>query len=241
MLTYGTLRIFIDEKIEAISAFGSILSGIGTFFAAYAAIYIFNGWKVQANFDLKKEHVNQLSILLSMAYDEVHRISEILIDLNNIETHEVICENFIEINTNDLRVEFYKNIINAKMLDRLNTKNKEVFSHYAKYQIHLFYLVKYFNNIQNQYTEYYVNHISSIPMAQKDDFRKNGYFIKYKRTRSKSDIETKLTSLISHKVIFTGNNKKYVYNNITEMTKEMEEIYSKLEKIVLDSINLKLN
>lgn len=241
MLTYGTLRIFIDEKIDAISAFGSILSGIGTFFAAFAAIYIFNGWKVQANFDLKKEHVNHLTAFLSKGYDELHKISEILINLNDISSCEVLCENYCTIKANDLRVEFYNNIINAKMLDRLNSKNKEIFIYFAQYQNHFIHLVENFNIIQNQYIIYYENHISAMSYIERINFKNQGSNTKYirKRPRSSSDITLKL--LIFNKVKFKKDNICYEYKNLKEMVDKMEIIHNKLEFMVLDSIDLKLN
>ncbi len=60
MLVYGTLRIFIGEKIDAISAFGSVLSAIGAFFAAFVALIIFDGWKIQHNKNLSNKYAEQV-------------------------------------------------------------------------------------------------------------------------------------------------------------------------------------
>lgn len=241
MLTYGTLRIFIDEKIEAISAFGSILSGIGTFFAAFAAIYIFNGWKEQANFDLKKNHVNHLTEFLSKGYDELHKISEILINLHDLPSCEVLCENYCTIKANDLRIEFYNNIINAKMLDRLNSKNKEIFKYFAQYQNHFIHLVENFNIIQNQYIIYYKNHISAMSYIERINFKNQGSTTKYMRRKPRSSSDITLKLLIFHNVKFKKDNIYYEYKNLKEMVEEMEIIHNKLEFMILDSIDLKLN
>ncbi|OEC84813.1 hypothetical protein A9Z07_13470 [Acinetobacter sp. YK3] len=55
MLVYGTLSIFKGANVADISAFGSLLSGIGAFFSGFVAIFIFYGWKHQYNKTVEKE------------------------------------------------------------------------------------------------------------------------------------------------------------------------------------------
>lgn len=240
MLVYGTLRIFIGEKIDAISAYGSVLGGIGAFFAAFVALIIFEGWKDQANFELKKEHANNLSTLLSMSYDESHKISEILLNLANISTHEVLCEKYTIFLADDLRSEFYKTQLSAKMLDRLNTKEKDIFVYFAKYQTHFIYLVENFNVIQKYYIKYFNDYINSMSNAEKSLFESKGSFDSYPNIKPKTREKIIIASLVVHKVKFEGNNNKYEYANLKEMTDEMSNIYKILEKKILDSIDLKI-
>lgn len=241
MLVYGTIRIFIGERIDAISAFGSVLGGLGTFYAAFMAFYIYKGWKVQANFELKKEHVNHLSTLLSMGYDETHKISEILLNLAKIGTHEVLAEKYFNFSANDLRSEFYKTQINAKMLDRLNEKDKDIFIYFAKYQTHFTYLVENFNNIHNKYKIYYQNKLDSMDSLAKLFYENGGSFSIYQSTFPNDQEKLMLKSLILHSVKFQANNQNYNYNNLDEMIKEMSNIYKILENKILDSIDLKIN
>lgn len=49
LLTYCTMNNFLNSSADKISAFGSILGAIGTFFAAFVATYLFNDWKAQHN------------------------------------------------------------------------------------------------------------------------------------------------------------------------------------------------
>ncbi|MBK5646632.1 MAG: hypothetical protein I4N51_05610 [Acinetobacter sp.] len=241
MLVYGTLRIFIGENIDAISAFGSVLGGLGAFYAAFMAFHIYKGWKVQANFELKKEHVNHLSTLLSMGYDETHKISEILLNLAKIGTHEVLAEKYFNFSANDLRSEFYKTQINAKMLDRLNEKEKDIFIYFAKYQTHFMHLVESFNNIQNKYKTYYQNKMDSMDDTEKLFFESDGFFW-INPSPNPNDLEKmRLKNLILHRIKFQANNHNYNYNNPEEMIKEMSNIYKILEKKILDSIDLKIN
>ena len=60
MLVYGTLRIFIGENIDAISAYGSVLGAIGAFFAAFVALIIFDGWKIQHNKNLNNKYAEKV-------------------------------------------------------------------------------------------------------------------------------------------------------------------------------------
>ncbi len=49
LLTYCTLREYAADNKDFISDFGSIIGGVGTFFAAFTAAYLFNDWKEQHN------------------------------------------------------------------------------------------------------------------------------------------------------------------------------------------------
>lgn len=55
MLVFVSVQFFGGSDIGKISAFGSVLGGVGAFFAGFVAIYLFNGWKVQHNHTSLKE------------------------------------------------------------------------------------------------------------------------------------------------------------------------------------------
>ena len=55
MLVFVSVQFFGGSDTDKISAFGSVLGGVGAFFAGFVAIYLFNGWKVQHNHTSLKE------------------------------------------------------------------------------------------------------------------------------------------------------------------------------------------
>ena len=55
MLVFVSVQFFGGSDSGKISAFGSVLGGVGAFFAGFVAIYLFNGWKVQHNHTSLKE------------------------------------------------------------------------------------------------------------------------------------------------------------------------------------------
>lgn len=229
-----------DSVKEALTISVSFMGVLATVFAAFIAFLVFKGWKDQANFELKKLHVDHLSALLSMGYDETHKIREILLNLAKIGTHEVLIEKYIKFIADDLRGEFYKTQINAKMLDRLNKKENDIFKHYAKYQTHFRELVEKFIKIQNQYKKYYQIKIDLMDAYTKLSFEIDDFFWINESNNPNNHEHLMIRNLLLHKVEFEGNNLKYEYANLEEMTQEMSKIYIILEKKVLDSIDLKL-
>jgi len=58
MLIFISLKNFLSEKAEMISAFGSILGALAAFFAAFTALYVFNGWRVTEDHKTQNSHIN---------------------------------------------------------------------------------------------------------------------------------------------------------------------------------------
>ena len=163
-----------------------------------------------------------------------------MLNLSKIGTHEVLIEKYIKFIADDLRGEFYKTQINAKMLDRLNKKENDIFKHYAKYQTHFRELVEKFIKIQNQYKKYYQIKIDLMDAYTKLSFEIDDFFWINESNNPNNHEHLMIRKLVLHKVEFEGNNLKYEYANLEEMTPEMSKIYIILEKKVLDSIDLKL-
>lgn len=66
MLVFVSVEFFGDSDFNKISAFGSVLGGIGTCFAAFVALYFYNDWKEQHNAQIKYNYLNNtISILRS--------------------------------------------------------------------------------------------------------------------------------------------------------------------------------
>lgn len=58
ILLFWTIDSLFNKSADYISAFGSLLSAIGTFFAAFMALHVFNGWKTTENHKTKNGHIN---------------------------------------------------------------------------------------------------------------------------------------------------------------------------------------
>lgn len=52
MLVYVSIEFFGGADVDKISAFGSVLGGVGTIFAGFVAIYLFNDWKDQKKYEI---------------------------------------------------------------------------------------------------------------------------------------------------------------------------------------------
>ncbi|ENX22482.1 hypothetical protein F892_01724 [Acinetobacter vivianii] len=65
LLIYCTLRNYSADSKDFISDFGSIIGGVGTFFAAFVAAYLFNDWRTEKSYDLHKEYLQDFSQNLS--------------------------------------------------------------------------------------------------------------------------------------------------------------------------------
>ncbi|MCH7291029.1 hypothetical protein MMP65_06080 [Acinetobacter sp. ANC 3926] len=64
LLIYCTLRSYSADTKDFISDFGSIIGGIGTFFAAFIAAYLFNDWKDQHNAQVRYNYIKDTLTLL---------------------------------------------------------------------------------------------------------------------------------------------------------------------------------
>lgn len=73
LLLQCSLQHLAGQDANHISAFGSILSGVATFFAAFVAAYLFNDWKEQETIIFKRNLAytifNDMVLLLSMMMD----------------------------------------------------------------------------------------------------------------------------------------------------------------------------
>ncbi len=242
LLTYCTMKSVLSASADNISAFGSILGACGAFFAAFVATYLFNDWRLQASFDLKKQHVNEISYLLAQSYDELHKKEEILENLKNVKDYKILYEKYYSFKANDLRDEFYSKQLNVKMLDRLNKSQNEIFVVYAKYQNHLVYLVDNFNRIQKSYIRYYDKFNSEMGNAERILMLNKGSFPKYILPSEKNAEEVGLLNThIYLPIQFEKEDISYTFNNIFELIKKLSEIYKDLEAKVLDSIDLTKN
>lgn len=81
LLSYFTLKMF-GHGADYISAFGSILSSVATFFAAYIAVALFNNWKDQHNAQIL---ANDAINLIKLIHNDIELIAEL-----NVEIKEAI-------------------------------------------------------------------------------------------------------------------------------------------------------
>ncbi|WP_447500318.1 hypothetical protein [Acinetobacter oleivorans] len=237
LLIYCTMKNVLSISADNISAFGSVLGACGAFFAAFVATYLFNDWRHQASFDLKKQHVNEIIYLLALSYDELHKIEEILLNVKKTKEYKVLSEKYCSFKAKDLRDEFYSKQLNVKMLDRLNKTDNEIFNIYAKYQNHFSYLLDHFNRIQDSYIRYYGKLISEMGSAECKIMVET--IDTYANSQEKNSQEAiQLQAHISHRFGFEKEKISYIFADIFEMIDQITEIYEDLETKVLDSIDL---
>jgi len=88
MLVYGTLSIFKNAESDDISAFGSILGGVGTLLSCIIALIIFYGWKKQHN---KSIVANEAKAVFNKIHNErniIHFIKFKLESMNEVNDSE---------------------------------------------------------------------------------------------------------------------------------------------------------
>nr|WP_254799144.1 hypothetical protein [Acinetobacter nosocomialis] len=230
----------IDQPLkEAWSLTISMLSASATIGAAIIATILFNDWRHQASFELKKEHVNEICYLLALSYDELHKVEEILINLKQVNKYKILSEDFCTFIANDLRDEFYRKQLNVKVLDRLNHNSNSIFSIYSIYQTHFTYLIENFSRIQESYTKYYDKFNSEISNSERTYIMNTRTFPEYVNPKEKNNVEVGLLNAhINFRVKFKGNNELYKFESIYELIERMDNIYKELENHLLDSIDL---
>lgn len=80
MLVYVSVDFFGDADTDKISAFGSVLGGVGTIFAGLVAIYLFNDWRDQHNKVIVAEVAKQVLVTVN---DDLNYISKLTGFLRN--------------------------------------------------------------------------------------------------------------------------------------------------------------
>lgn len=82
LLSYFTLKVF-NHGAEYISAFSSMLSAVGTFFAAFVAVFLFSKWKKQAIYLDAIKLISQLNLGIQSIFEEL----ELLRQVHNYEQY----------------------------------------------------------------------------------------------------------------------------------------------------------
>ena len=113
-LMVGESNASIAQIKDSLTLTASFFGGIATLATAYVAASLFNDWRHQASFELKKEHVNEICYLLALSYDELHKVKEILINLKKVNKYKILSEDFCTFIANDLRDEFYRKQLNVR-------------------------------------------------------------------------------------------------------------------------------
>lgn len=142
MLVYGTLFIFKNATSNDISAFGSILGGVGAFFGGFVALFIFYGWKRQHN---KSIIANEAKLAFNKIHNErniIHSMKFNLIKIHEIYDSERVA--YIHVFLSDV-----------KKLENLHNNNKGTISEFinliegSKLQRDILEYSSYLENFQN--------------------------------------------------------------------------------------------
>lgn len=82
MLVFVSIDFFANASLDKVSAFGSVLGGVGTIFASLVAIYLFQDWKVQKRYDLNKElAIKALTTLLDFTKSYSYLLDDLQLEL----------------------------------------------------------------------------------------------------------------------------------------------------------------
>ena len=82
MLVFVSVQFFGGFDIGKISAFGSVLGGIGSLFAGFVAIYLFNDWKEQHNKQILASEAKDTFKMIHKERDSIHLLKFTCIDLS---------------------------------------------------------------------------------------------------------------------------------------------------------------
>ena len=97
ILIYFTLKAF-NHSVDSISAFGSILSAIATFFATAIAILIFKEWKKQARYI---DNIKTITNILA-------ELKTLFLHINNVQKYSEHLNHFTELRSAILTSRAYK-------------------------------------------------------------------------------------------------------------------------------------
>ncbi|WP_312058100.1 hypothetical protein [Acinetobacter courvalinii] len=89
LLIYCTMKNLIGFKPDFISAFGSILGAIATFFAALVAIYIFNGWRNQHNKSIIANEAKLTFNKIHLERNKIHEMKFMLLEIQSLNPREL--------------------------------------------------------------------------------------------------------------------------------------------------------
>lgn len=82
MLVFVSIDFFVKAGADKVSAFGSVLGGVGTIFASLVAIYLFQDWKVQKRYDLNKElAIKALTTLLDFTKSYSYLLDDLQLEI----------------------------------------------------------------------------------------------------------------------------------------------------------------
>lgn len=83
------MKNIIGFNTDSISAFGSILGAIATFFAALIAIYIFNGWKNQHNKSVIANEAKLSFNKIHLERNKIHEMKFMLLEIQDLNPREL--------------------------------------------------------------------------------------------------------------------------------------------------------
>ncbi|HFG6905464.1 hypothetical protein [Acinetobacter baumannii] len=117
LLIYGTFKFFFGEDANSVSAFGSVMGGVGAFFAGFIAIYLFNDWRIEKNYELKKEAaLNLLKDILNIN-STIESLLAIMFEFRQLNSDDEYKQ--FEKWCNDLSKEYLDTMINLKKSNNL--------------------------------------------------------------------------------------------------------------------------
>ena len=115
ILLFWTIDNLFNKSADYISAFGSVLSAVSTFFAASVAIYLFNDWKEQHNKTI-------LAGEAKLAFSLLHNERNILHDMKYFLSNKFDQSPSELVNANDSNLSH----LPSKLTDMINTNRSKL-------------------------------------------------------------------------------------------------------------------
>lgn len=117
MLIYVSVDFFEGADTSKVSAFGSILSGVGAFFAGFIAILLFSDWRVVKNYELVKDTSLSLLDTLLNLNSNIESFLGITLEFKNLQPEE--CEQFGKW-CDEFSLAYMENLIELKSKNNLH-------------------------------------------------------------------------------------------------------------------------
>jgi len=236
VLIYYTLKA-LDHSADFISAFGSILSAIAAFYAAYVAINLFNDWRDPVSFATKKEQTIPVLGVLSQLRFQLNCMLEALIMFKKAEGFVVLNEKYLIYEDQNLMKKVFEIIPNVKYLN-----NTKIFDDFALIHKHYAHAELLYIQCQKEYKKYY--HVLSETEQLKnkeihiDPYRSYSYYRLDSDNNYAYFLSHKLRQPVGYWVLDSGEmSKDYSFENIFEMVNKTIKLIGEFEQSLINELH----
>lgn len=155
LLIYCTFYFVFKKSDAYISAFGSVLSATATFAASFVAVYLFNDWRDEKNYELENTLLTNILVDLKPIYVELLKVRSDSLNLKRIETSFIVKTEYLERNRLDLVLSTLSLFPNIKTYSHIKNDHTLI-DLYNKFDKHCFCFSHFFRILfLERYRRYY--------------------------------------------------------------------------------------